>query len=400
MNQTTAGLARLLAECMPDTRRAVDRAGCLDRPYFDWFRADLEISRAKVRDWIISQPGYVPGLMIPNGGGGEIFDDSAAQALLALSIKFGVEKTAAWYSALLSEKPTTGLTIWLVQGVKSTREIALTKHVSLMPVSAIPASRMTEDAANFVLSEHRPANPYSPTLASLSAVVESYVFDQRLVPNGSNFPKAAQNPTGLIMEGLSLVGPSSVRPVRQWSQTADPMFEFVRGGSGYGQLHQELSWPVGAPEAYLSESSVGLVQGYVTLAEKHPHLSISVQRLGAALRRMRPTDRAIELGTALESAIAGDTTTEITYRLSLRVARLLGADVTQRRAIRSTMKAFYSMRSAAVHSGKVSLDYKVSGQPPMPATALADAAQSYLVDCLRLFVEQGSIPDWDTLELS
>lgn len=400
MNPTAVSLAKILTECRTEVRDAVDRAGCLHRPYLEWYHARLEVPRTRVQEWIVSQPGYQPGLMIPNGGGCETFDGSAAQALLALSLKFGIDETAIWYSSLISRKPTTGLSIWLLQGIKTVLPISITEQVSLIPFAAIPQSRMTEEAAKFVLAEHRLSFGGAPTLATLSALVVSYEFDQRLGLYDSPVPAPTGESLTQIMEGLSLVGPSSVRPVRHWGQTADPMFEFVRGGAGYGDIHHDLAWTVGAPEAYLTAGSVELVQKYVPLAKKHPHLSISVQRLSAALRRNVPTDKAIELGTALESAIAGDSSAEITYRLSLRVARLLGVEVTERRKIRSTMKAFYNMRSAAVHTGKTSREYKVTGQPPMTSSSLAGAAQDYLVSCLRLFVNQGFIPDWDEVELS
>lgn len=400
MDPTAISLARLLSECLFEVRDAVERARCLDLPFLQWPYSSLEAPRARVQEWIASQAGYQPGLMIPNGGGGQIFDAGAAQALLALSLKFGVDETATWYSSLLSGKLTTGLSVWLVQGIKTNSPIPITPQVSLVPFAALPQSRMTDEAGQFVLAEHRLSFGRAPTMATLSALVVSYEFDQRLVPNGSSFPSPTVKSLSQIMEGLSLVGPSPVRQVRHWGQTADPMFEFVRGGSGYGEMHHDLAGTVGAPETYLSSDSVGLVQKYVHLAENHPHLSISVQRLSAALRRSDPTDKAIELGTALESAIAGESPTEITYRLSLRVARVLEADLAERKRIRSTMRAFYSMRSDAVHTGKISGEYKVTGQPRMTSSSLASAAQDYLVRCLRLFVSQGFVADWDEVELS
>src|SRR5262249_29386363 len=57
--------------------------------------------------------------------------------------------------------------------------------------------------------------------------------------------------------------------------------------------------------------------------------------------------------TALEALLLNDSKTELTYRLSMRVAHLLGVDAASRREIFEDMKDFYDVRSAVVHGSKI-----------------------------------------------
>jgi hypothetical protein len=57
--------------------------------------------------------------------------------------------------------------------------------------------------------------------------------------------------------------------------------------------------------------------------------------------------------TALEALLLNDSKTELTYRLSMRVAHLLGADAPSRRQLFEDMKDFYDVRSAVVHGSQI-----------------------------------------------
>lgn len=57
--------------------------------------------------------------------------------------------------------------------------------------------------------------------------------------------------------------------------------------------------------------------------------------------------------TALEALLLNGGTTELTYRLSVRVAYLLGTDATSRKKIFADMKGFYDLRSTVVHGSEL-----------------------------------------------
>jgi hypothetical protein len=57
--------------------------------------------------------------------------------------------------------------------------------------------------------------------------------------------------------------------------------------------------------------------------------------------------------TALEALLLNGSKTELTYRLSMRIAHLLGADATSRKALFDDMKDFYDLRSMVVHGSEL-----------------------------------------------
>jgi len=57
--------------------------------------------------------------------------------------------------------------------------------------------------------------------------------------------------------------------------------------------------------------------------------------------------------TALEAVVLNGSKTELTYRLSMRIAHLLGPDATSRKTLFDDMKEFYDLRSTVVHGSEL-----------------------------------------------
>lgn len=84
-------------------------------------------------------------------------------------------------------------------------------------------------------------------------------------------------------------------------------------------------------------------------------LFIPMSRLRSAMTEFKDfADAAIDLGIALESIlIKSDESTEITYRISMRGARLLGKTLDERLDLKKKLTKIYGMRSKAAHRGIV-----------------------------------------------
>src|SRR5262249_15576643 len=84
-------------------------------------------------------------------------------------------------------------------------------------------------------------------------------------------------------------------------------------------------------------------------------LRIPLDRLGRAGRERDFADRAIDLGIALESLLLHDIDHhgELSFRLSLRGAWLIGSSSAERLEIQRSLKKLYELRSRAVHLGFV-----------------------------------------------
>ena len=66
--------------------------------------------------------------------------------------------------------------------------------------------------------------------------------------------------------------------------------------------------------------------------------------------------------TALEALLTNDSNTELSYRLSLRVANLLGSEDAARVSLFREMKVFYDLRSKIVHGSASKLSTKLQNR--------------------------------------
>jgi hypothetical protein len=78
----------------------------------------------------------------------------------------------------------------------------------------------------------------------------------------------------------------------------------------------------------------------------YPELHMALELFG---RNEGLDNEVLNLFTALEGLLTNDSTSELTYRLSMRVASLLGEDDESRKRVFNEMKSFYDLRSKIVH---------------------------------------------------
>lgn len=81
-------------------------------------------------------------------------------------------------------------------------------------------------------------------------------------------------------------------------------------------------------------------------------LFVPLDRLNKAIRRTDIVDKAIELGIAMD-AVFLEKEKELTYKLKLRAALLLGKNFLERKKIMGLFKILYDLRSKAVHDGHI-----------------------------------------------
>ena len=122
-------------------------------------------------------------------------------------------------------------------------------------------------------------------------------------------------------------------------------------------------------------------------------LFLATERLRKSRLHEEPTDRAIDLGIALEIMLlhGAQGNQELSYRAAVHGARLLGANKKDRQSIFETLRGAYSARSAAVHTGQLRKQAHIS------SLELADAL------CRKVaikIIDLGRLPgDWDSLVL-
>jgi Apea-like HEPN len=88
-------------------------------------------------------------------------------------------------------------------------------------------------------------------------------------------------------------------------------------------------------------------------AESNKRLALAVRRLDAAYLRLDPEDRLLDLWIAFEALMLPDASGELSYRVAVRIAQLLGGTGEEKRAAFNLARSSYKVRSEVVH-GKAS----------------------------------------------
>lgn len=90
-------------------------------------------------------------------------------------------------------------------------------------------------------------------------------------------------------------------------------------------------------------------------------LRVALRRWDSSFDRLRDEDRLLDYWIALESLFTPDSTQELSFRASLRIAAYLGQDSSRRKQIYDDVKTSYAFRSVIVHGsaeGLVKLEKK------------------------------------------
>jgi hypothetical protein len=122
-------------------------------------------------------------------------------------------------------------------------------------------------------------------------------------------------------------------------------------------------------------------------------LETASSRLTMARNRRFAGNKAIDGSVCLEALFtdSDERSTEITFRLALRAALLLGSDHADRQRIRNVVKDFYNLRSRIVHGG--------AGAPKPKDQHTVEEGLKICAAAIQKFVDLDHVPDWDDLEL-
>jgi hypothetical protein len=141
----------------------------------------------------------------------------------------------------------------------------------------------------------------------------------------------------------------------------------------------------------VDQQAIDFVRRYFAVSGNLSKLDIATARLNLARRRNAMADKAIEGSICLE-ALLGSNRFDVTYKLALRAALLVGRDLDERLRIQQTVTQFYKVRSDAVHGS-------VDAITPKQVQQVNDGLQ-ICAQVIRRMVDIGRIPDWKVLELS
>lgn len=145
----------------------------------------------------------------------------------------------------------------------------------------------------------------------------------------------------------------------------------------------------------VDDNAIAWTERYLNMDEQSRRIvGVALDRLNLARRRRSAGDRAVDGGICLEALLGDDSPQELSYKLRLRAALLLGRTVDERQQIREDVRRFYDLRSKVVH-GRVRTAKDASRDEKVASRGLEICTQA-----VRVIVQRNALPDFPTWELT
>jgi hypothetical protein len=296
---------------------------------------------------------------VPHGGGVSVGLPGIARLLLARAIATNdVAGTVERFASYVADNAADATVVMAISGIKVDRAISLGPDISLIPMSTLPPSTQRGMALG-----QSPFAAMGPRFVIPCALTTTFRFEPVFYRPKTPQPPdeiAAHIPTGraqsLLEEAFDLLSLLGVYPHYQmsWVQPHDwLMASGTTGGWQFSSSGEDFGHDVEVPRR--EAEALGVAYFSLDPQKRSKVLRIPLDRLGRAGRERDFADRAIDLGIALESLLLHDIGDrgELSFRLSLRGAWLIGGTIAERLKTQTSLKKLHDLRSRAVHSGFV-----------------------------------------------
>lgn len=295
----------------------------------------------------------------------------------------GGAEALLWYRKVRATRRTPIRIMGEVRGLKMTAPHSFSNGVTLSPISNVPNSC-------------RPKRLYNLSASSPEDLVLTVVsFDVGDVDAGDSDEGHGEylRISEMMQRTVSafvLGGETTPTMTTTWQEFTDP--DLQRAEFGFVSMMSKHEGRHAQFPADATGKTTEWVERYVDLPEEvTKHIDVAIERLNLARRRMKPGDKAIDGCICLEALLSGrGAQSELTHRISLRTALLLGRTVQDRKDIYKRVKRFYDLRSKMVHG-------QVSGAQTKYEPIATDGL-SLCLDALRAVVQAGAKPqpeEWE-----
>ena len=283
---------------------------------------------------------------------------------------YGAKKTVEDIEKYLNTDKLCGIIVLAICGIYPDEPISINENITLIPYQNIPDSyykavfdpysvesnfSLPEFPKEFLAMKENPLTKgFDKTRVKPTAALIYSFSGPRLHPieNLQQIYSDLKN-TCLC---LTLIGPSAPTPMAMWGQ-------FDRWvncwPTSQGSVYTEEFDLINTNNMLLKSSETKekiatVCHAFLSLSSKQQEkLYIPLTRLNNALIRKDFRNKVIELGIAIESIIINDSDEkgELTYKIQLRAAKLLGANASyaERKEIQLLFKKLYNYRSTIVH---------------------------------------------------
>jgi hypothetical protein len=338
-------------------------------------------------------------VLLTSSGSGPI-DATQAAAFLLERVHQGIrpEDIESSLYRLAKEGTCTLVRVQRVDGVHVEAPVQLTPDCTLMPPTSLPHSliagmcfvdRETGELPNTTAAlvyRDTGFDPFGPPPDDAVGFKRQQELQEKVE---ASFDEAIE----------LLIVASGAAPRRSWvyEYVEDPGWPLLSpGGSSLsGPLLHNVTVPF-----EVAQSCADLRKGKSWNGAQH--IRLAIERLSTARLRNTPAEKAIELGTCMEvllmHELAADQKTEISFKMRIRAAWLLGKSAAERATVFKLVQRLYDLRSKAVHSGTIRGSKKKGELSDHDIYAVLNEADQLCVRLIRKIVMDGP-PDWNRITL-
>lgn len=199
----------------------------------------------------------------------------------------------------------------------------------------------------------------------------------------------------LITDALTIMGPRAPIALETSYVYDDPDFDEIIKGRTVAMSDIVPSLKIYQFPPLNEAEAQAVVKSFSELSvDDRNIMHIAMDRLGKAQIRQDDGDSAIELSIALESLLGDEDPHEMTHKIAVRAACLIGGSSEVRLQTYRVTKRIYDIRSKMVHRGCLTEKVKKS------APDVISSATRLCVDVCKKILQEKAIPDWLAFDLS
>jgi len=266
-----------------------------------------------------------------------------------------------------------GVFILAIVGISIMHEVKITDSISLLPFKDIPDSYQKAIYMPDAVDEnlYLPGEPldiikwrkargtlFNSLIEGSFIAPMSALICRREYPKNTGFNKndivCMRDKLISICRLLTLLEASSPIPLSFWWQP-EPWLYCWPNSAGDHTLEPFDLIPTEVTNISFTEDMLQVFNKFLSLDTTiKKKLELPLERLCYSIIRKDLINQVIELGIAIESLfISDDSKNELTYKIQIRAAFLLGKNATKKIEIANLFKELYTYRSKAVHGAQL-----------------------------------------------
>jgi hypothetical protein len=310
----------------------------------------------------------------------------------------------AWLRKVHTATRGTGCAIKALGGLTCVQPVALAEDVTLLPYLQVPPSHTRDWLSDHENQREYDIDPPHAALTHAGTVEPLFLTAEMLAGMMQSAPVIWFDELDTAALLLALTPRTIPVEVAHWMHYDDPDIDLLcqHGITRQGSADIRLPSLISTPAEVTPESAGGVLTAYrsVQKTEDRSRIRLALERIVRSRSQLHPGNRSIDLAIALEVLFMNVDQGEHSYKVSLRLARLLGGEPPAKRRAFIETRRLYDLRSQMVHTGSAKNDWSVDGEQ-RSAYDLVEAGDVRCTEAIRGFLALGGIPpDWRDIELS